>query len=68
MSTHQILTRITDTAFLKPCVDVVIGTHPHVLEPVEVVSDTKGHEMLVYYSLGNFVSNQDQASYDRRYG
>ena len=27
---------------------------------VEVVSDTKGHEMLVYYSLGNFVSNQDQ--------
>ena len=24
------------------------------------MSDTKGHEMLVYYSLGNFVSNQDQ--------
>ena len=46
--------------FLSLGVDVVIGTHPHVLEPVEVVSDTKGHEMLVYYSLGNFVSNQDQ--------
>ena len=35
--------------FLSLGVDVVIGTHPHVLEPVEVVSDTKGHEMLVYY-------------------
>ena len=47
--------------FLSLGVDVVIGTHPHVLEPVEVVSDTKGHEMLVYYSLGNFVSNQDHS-------
>lgn len=46
--------------FLSLGVDVVIGTHPHVLEPVEVVSDDNGHEMLVYYSLGNFVSNQDQ--------
>ena len=46
--------------FLSLGVDVVIGAHPHVLEPVEVVTDTKGHEMLVYYSLGNFVSNQDQ--------
>ncbi len=46
--------------FLSLGVDVVIGAHPHVLEPVEVVSDNKGHEMLVYYSLGNFVSNQDQ--------
>ncbi len=34
-------------------VDVVIGTHPHVLQPVEWVGDT-----LVYYSLGNFISAQ----------
>lgn len=41
-------------------VDVLLGTHPHVLEPVEVVKNEKtGKEMLVYYSLGNFVSNQD---------
>lgn len=41
-------------------VDLVIGTHPHVLEPVEWVESEDGtHEMLVYYSLGNFVSNQD---------
>ena len=34
-------------------VDVIIGTHPHVVQPVEYVGDT-----LVIYSLGNMVSNQ----------
>lgn len=41
-------------------VDLVIGTHPHVIEPVEWVQGSDGHFMLVYYSLGNFVSNQDR--------
>lgn len=45
--------------FLKLGVDVVIGTHPHVIEPVEVLTGEDGHQMLVFYSLGNFVSNQD---------
>ena len=31
--------------------DLVLGTHPHVIEPVKWVDDT-----LVYYSLGNFVN------------
>lgn len=34
-------------------VDVIIGTHPHVVQPIEFVNDT-----LVIYSLGNFVSGQ----------
>lgn len=42
--------------FLENGVDLVIGTHPHVIEPVEWVSDENGNEMLVYYSLGNFVN------------
>ena len=42
--------------FLESGVDLVIGTHPHVIEPVEWVSDEEGHRMLVYYSLGNFVN------------
>jgi poly-gamma-glutamate synthesis protein (capsule biosynthesis protein) len=42
--------------FLENGVDLVIGTHPHVIEPIEWVSDDAGNEMLVYYSLGNFVS------------
>lgn len=41
-------------------VDVVIGTHPHVLEPVNVIKNAEGHEMVVYYSLGNFVSCQTE--------
>ena len=36
--------------------DIVIGTHPHVIEPMEKIEDDKGHEMPVYYSLGNFVN------------
>lgn len=43
--------------FLENGVDLVLGTHPHVIEPVEWVRDEEtGHEMLVYYSLGNFVN------------
>lgn len=34
-------------------VDLVIGCHPHVIEPVEYIGDT-----LVIYSLGNFLSGQ----------
>lgn len=40
-------------------VDIVIGTHPHVLQPVEwVENEQTGKKMLVYYSLGNFISHQ----------
>jgi len=42
--------------FLEEGVDLVIGAHPHVIEPIEWVTDESGHKMLVYYSLGNFVN------------
>lgn len=43
--------------FLENGVDLVLGTHPHVIEPIEWVTDEEtGREMLVYYSLGNFVN------------
>lgn len=43
--------------FLENGVDLVLGTHPHVIEPVKLLTDENtGHEMLVYYSLGNFVN------------
>ena len=38
-------------------VDIIIGTHPHVIQPVEWVGDT-----LVFYSLGNFISAQNSES------
>lgn len=43
--------------FLENGVDLVLGTHPHVIEPIEWVRDEdSGHQMLVYYSLGNYVN------------
>ena len=40
-------------------VDIVIGTHPHVLQPVEwVTNEQTGKKMIVYYSVGNFISHQ----------
>lgn len=34
-------------------VDIILGAHPHVLQPITWIDDT-----LVMYSLGNFISNQ----------
>ena len=39
-------------------VDIVVGTHPHVIEPVTWIDDT-----LVIYSLGNFLSSQYKTDY-----
>lgn len=43
--------------FAENGADLILGTHPHVIEPIEWVTDEASeHEMLVYYSLGNFVN------------
>lgn len=41
-------------------VDVVVGGHPHVIQPVEVL-DGGEKPMLVCWSVGNFVSTQNDA-------
>ena len=47
--------------FLSDCqVDLVVGSHSHNIQPIEMVNDT-----LVYYSLGNFVSADEDL--DRTY-
>lgn len=38
--------------------DLIIGTHPHVVQPVEWVTADNGNTALCYYSLGNYVSTQ----------
>ena len=38
-------------------VNLIIGCHPHVIQPMTYIDDT-----LVVYSLGNFVSNQDSVA------
>jgi poly-gamma-glutamate synthesis protein (capsule biosynthesis protein) len=47
--------------FAEEGVDLVIGTHPHVLQPVTWIVSDSGHPMLLYYSLGNYVSCQKEA-------
>lgn len=45
-------------------VNIIIGTHPHVVEPITYIDNT-----LVIYSLGNFVSAQDTVEdYNTRVG
>ena len=41
-------------------VDVIIGGHPHVIQPMELLQSTKDptHRTVCIYSLGNVVSNQ----------
>lgn len=47
--------------FYENGVDVVIGTHPHVLQPYGIIDGgTENHRMLVYYSLGNYISAQER--------
>ena len=38
--------------------DLIIGTHPHVVQPVEWITSENGNRALCYYSLGNYVSTQ----------
>jgi len=46
-------------------VDMVFGMHPHVVEPIKTIKSEDGkHNMLVYYSLGNSVSDQSYYTAD----
>jgi poly-gamma-glutamate capsule biosynthesis protein CapA/YwtB (metallophosphatase superfamily) len=57
----------TDLAqyFFSIGVDLIIGSHPHVLQKMVWVKDGPGgKDRLVVYSLGNFVSNQRKPKTD----
>ena len=38
-------------------VELIIGSHPHVVQPIELREGKDGRRCLVVYSLGNFISN-----------
>ena len=44
--------------FAEGGADVVIGSHPHVVQEVEEIKRPDGKKCIVYYSLGNFVADQ----------
>lgn len=42
-------------------IDVLIGSHPHVIQPVDLLTSTNGeHQMVCAYAIGNFLSNQQK--------
>ena len=51
----------TLAAFLaEHLVDLVIGHHPHVIQPIEYIPRPDNRFMLCFYSLGNLISAQNQ--------
>jgi poly-gamma-glutamate synthesis protein (capsule biosynthesis protein) len=43
---------------------VIVGHHPHVLQPVETYTTGDGRNTVIFYSLGNFLSNQSRTYVD----
>lgn len=41
-------------------VDLILGSHPHVLEPMEKITASDGREVIAVHSMGNFISNQQK--------
>ncbi|TWT01435.1 CapA family protein [Planomicrobium sp. CPCC 101079] len=39
--------------------DIILGSHPHVLQPAEWLETSDGRKSFVIYSLGNFISHQE---------
>jgi poly-gamma-glutamate synthesis protein (capsule biosynthesis protein) len=48
----------TAAALLRAGADIIIGSHPHVVQPVTAEADSSGIDNPVVWSMGNFVSNQ----------
>lgn len=51
-------------------VDVILGSHPHVVEPIELLSSSidDSHKTVCVYSLGNAVSNQRKEKMNMKTG
>ena len=45
----------TAQSFIDAGADVVIGMHPHVIEPIEIYNDKP-----IFYSIGNFIFDQSE--------
>lgn len=48
--------------------DVIFASHPHVLQGMELLTEeTTGKKVPIFYSMGNFISNQRLETLDNRY-
>lgn len=60
-SSHQ---RKQAEVLLRHGVRIVIGHHPHVVQPLVIDKENDSIRNVIYYSLGNFISNQQQPNTD----
>jgi poly-gamma-glutamate synthesis protein (capsule biosynthesis protein) len=48
--------------------DVIFSSHPHVVQGLEMITNpASGGKVPVFYSMGNFISNQRTETLDNRY-
>jgi poly-gamma-glutamate synthesis protein (capsule biosynthesis protein) len=57
-TTHNPALQQLALRFAEAGADLIIGTHQHVIAPVEKIFTTDGRQVWVYYSLGNFIFDQ----------
>ncbi len=43
---------------------VIVGAHPHALQPIETYRTQDGRDTVIFYSMGNFLSNQSRTYVD----
>ena len=55
---------VTAHKMLEAGASVIVGHHPHVLQPVETYQTSDGRNTIIFYSLGNFLSNQSRTYVD----
>jgi len=53
---HDPAQRAWARALVDSGADIILGHHPHVLQPMEKLIAADGREAVVFYSLGNFIS------------
>ena len=54
----------TARKMLEAGAGVIVGHHPHVVQPVETYKTQDGRDTVIFYSLGNFLSNQSRTYVD----
>jgi poly-gamma-glutamate synthesis protein (capsule biosynthesis protein) len=56
--------KLLAAAMFRSGADIIIGSHPHVIQPMTASVDSTGLTQPVVWSMGNFVSNQRQQRRD----
>lgn len=63
---YKLMYNDTQKAYAKQMadagIDVILGHHPHVIQPIEWIDGKDGNKTLCVYSLGNFMAEMEYAS------